>query len=171
MRQEQHTLFTGWTEQEQKRLGLENIFKRCFPDQTYEGTKITITLSAEVIHTINTAHRALEDVKAMNQIFQNDSFSTVLKHLTYRSIAQIFSEWEAKRFDYIAAQKAVAEYGRGTTKAMANCLVQLQLTSDKIEAMFSSSLSVSSFDDNLKKAGVKMKSWRTKLWNHFSKKK
>ena len=53
---------------------------------------------------------------------------------------------------------------------MDNCLVQLKLTSDKIhvEVMFSSSLSVSSFDDNLKKAGVKIKSWRTKLWNHFS---
>ena len=47
---------------------------------------------------------------------------------------------------------------------MDNCLVQLKLTSDKIhvEVMFSSSLSVSSFDDNLKKAGVKIKSWRTK---------
>ena len=43
-----------------------------------------------------------------------------------------------------------------------------KLISDKIEVMFSSSLLVSSFYDNLKKAGVKMKSWRAKLWNHFS---
>ena len=35
----------------------------------------------------------------------------------------------------------------------------------------SSNLSVFSFDDNLKKDGVKIKSWRTKLWNHFLKMK
>ena len=30
-------MFEGWTEQEKKRLGLENILKKCFPDQTYQG--------------------------------------------------------------------------------------------------------------------------------------
>ena len=105
----------------------------------------------------------------MKQVFQNDGLSVVLKHLTLRSVSKIFSDWAAKRCDYNAAQKAVAEYGRGTTKAMANCLVKLQLTSEKLEAIFTSN--PSSFDDNLKKAGVKMKSWRVKLLNHFSKRK
>ena len=52
-----------------------------------------------MLDTINTAHRALEDVKAMNEVFQNDGFSMVLEHLTQRSIAQIFSNWETKRCD------------------------------------------------------------------------
>ena len=40
---------------------------------------------------------------------------------------------------------------------MANCYIQLKLTSDKVEVMFSSSPLVSSFYNYLKKAGVKMK--------------
>ena len=87
----------------------------------------------------------------MNQVFQNDGFSMMLKHLTLRNVSQIFSDWDAKRCDYNAAQKAVVEYDRGTTKAMANCLVKLQLISGKLEAIFTSNPSLASFDDNLRK--------------------
>ena len=50
-------------------------------------------------------------------------------------------------------------------------LVKLHLASNKLKAVFTSSPLLASFDDNLKKAGVKIKSWRAKLWNYFSKKK
>ena len=45
----------------------------------------------------------------------------------------------------------MVEYDRGTTKTMANCLVKLQLTSGKLEAIFTSNPSLASFDGNLKK--------------------
>ena len=32
-----HHLFADWTPQEQKRLGLEKLFKKCFPGETYNG--------------------------------------------------------------------------------------------------------------------------------------
>lgn len=102
-------MFADWTEQEQRRLGLENIFKECFPDQTYQGTKNRNCSYKLLLCVLDTVHRTLEDVKAMDQVFQT--------------------------------------------------------------AMFASNPSLASFDDNLKKAGIKMKSWRTKLWNHFSKRK
>ena len=55
------------------------------------------------------------------------TFSDVLRSLTLRSASQIFSDWQAKRSEYNAVQKAVAEYGRGTTKVMAICLVNWSL--------------------------------------------
>ena len=39
---EEHPIFTGWTAQEKKRLGLENLFHKCFPDETYNGNIILI---------------------------------------------------------------------------------------------------------------------------------
>lgn len=81
-----------------------------------------------VVHTV---HRALEDVKAMmHQVFQTTSFSMVLKAFTLRNVSQIFLDWEAKRSDY------VAEYRRGTTKAMADCLVKLKILSNKLQPIF-----------------------------------
>ena len=37
---EEHSIFTGWTAQEKKRLGLENLFHKCFPGETYNGNII-----------------------------------------------------------------------------------------------------------------------------------
>ena len=51
-----------------------------------------------LLYAINTAHRALEEVKAINEVFQNDGFPMVLQHLI-QTIAQIFSDWETKRFN------------------------------------------------------------------------
>ena len=32
-------LFAEWSPTEQKRLGLENLFKKCYPRETYNGTQ------------------------------------------------------------------------------------------------------------------------------------
>ena len=85
-----------------------------------------------MLYTINTAHRALEDVKAINQVFQNDGFPMVLEHLTQRSIAQIFSDWETKNATKLLHRKLFQSMAREQQKAMDNCLVQLKLTSNKI---------------------------------------
>ena len=53
------------------------------------STAIFIFLSSSYLVVNNAAHRAIEDVKAMNQVFQNNGFSMVLERLTQRSIAQI----------------------------------------------------------------------------------
>ena len=36
----EHSFFTGWAAQEKKRLGLENLFHKCFPVETYNGNII-----------------------------------------------------------------------------------------------------------------------------------
>ena len=37
---EEHSMFTDWTAQEKKTLGLENLFHKCFPGETYNGNII-----------------------------------------------------------------------------------------------------------------------------------
>ena len=39
---EEHSIFTDWTAEEKKRLGLENLFHKCFPGDTYNGNIILI---------------------------------------------------------------------------------------------------------------------------------
>ena len=53
-----------------------------------EPIKVKQSISNNYIYmflSVNTAHRALEDVKAMHQVFQTVNFSDVLRSLTLRS--------------------------------------------------------------------------------------
>ena len=37
---DEHQLFAEWSSLEQKRLGPENLFKKCLPEEMYNGKQI-----------------------------------------------------------------------------------------------------------------------------------
>ena len=43
---DENPMFTEWTTQEKKRLGLENLFHKCFPGETYNGNNNYFTSSS-----------------------------------------------------------------------------------------------------------------------------
>ena len=118
--------------------------------------------------TISTAHRALEDVKAMRQIFTTDTMNPVLSQLTIRNSRQITDQWQAKRNEWVAAQQFVVHFGRDCSKTMAIRLKEWNITYDELKSFFSEYNTSEAFDDQLRQRGIHRKAWRNKIWLHFS---
>ena len=118
--------------------------------------------------TISTPYRALEDVKAMRQIFTTDTMNPVLSQLTIRNGCQITDQWQAKWNEWVAAQQFVVHFGRGCTKTMAIRLKEWNITYDELKSFFSEYNTSEAFDDQLCQRGIHRKAWRNKIWLHFS---
>ena len=107
----------------------------------------------------------------MIAIFTTSDLSVVLQSplLTMRSTDFIISDWNRVHESYRVWKAAQSLYGPRTTRAMAKRLEQNELNHVRLQEIFNScSSSPLSFDDMLKTAGVKMRSWREILWDHFT---
>ena len=114
------------------------------------------------------AHRALEDVKAMERIFSSTALSPLLTQLTIRSREQIVAQWHLKHQELSTVQKYVVCFGRICTKAIAKRLGELDLPYDMLKSAFEDNMDDSqAFHECLRKAGITRKGWRDKIWTHF----
>ena len=140
---------------------------KCFPGESYNGRHVHkhnkyVTLNS-------TAHRALEDMKAMEAVFSCDSIKAVLSKLTVQSHAQIVAYWQEKSKEWLGMHQFVTHMGRDYTRTMAIHLNKWDLQYDKLQDIFHSSKSdEASFNDHLIEAGV-TRAWCNKLWFNFSK--
>ena len=66
---ESNPLFNFWNPTEKNRLGLENIYSKCFPGQSYNGITLHINTYVHLTLIYSLAYRVMEDVKAMKAIF------------------------------------------------------------------------------------------------------
>ena len=62
-----HPLFAEWSPNRTKKLGLENLFKKCYPNETYNGKNNFMAYKQFCWKFL--AHHALEDIKAMQRFF------------------------------------------------------------------------------------------------------
>lgn len=104
----------------------------------------------------------------MIAVFTHPMFNCILERLTMRNTAQILMDWRKINQQKEALKNAMSQYGRGTTIAMSNCLVDINLDHTTLKQMQQTCSSKEEFCDQLRKSGVKMKIWREKLWEHFS---
>jgi len=105
----------------------------------------------------------------MIKIFiSSNHFSDIFQSLTIRSVIQIITDWKNTHEAYIVQNEAQSLYGGHTSKAMAKCLKQNQLSYEILQEMFRRCPSQESFDDMTRDSGVKHKVWRQQLWEHFS---
>ena len=118
-----------------------------------------------------TAHQAIEDVNAMEAVFNSDLLKAVLPQLTIRNHAQIVSYWQGKSKEWLDTQQYVMHIGRDRTKTMAVRLNEWGLMYHKLKDIFNECKADEAlFHHHLVEAGVTRKAWRSKLWFHFSKK-
>ena len=92
----------------------------------------------------------------MGQYYTISMYANICMHFAYKR-----QPYACKLHTHFC--KAIYPHEQGHGKLYG----KLQPTSEMLEATVTSSPSLASFNDNLKKAGVNMKYWRTKLWNHF----
>lgn len=115
------------------------------------------------------AHRALEDAQSMIAIFTTTDLSVVLQSPTMRNTEYIISDWNRVHGTYRTWKEAQSHYGQRVTRAMAKCLEENQLNHVRLQEIYRScSSSPLSFDYMLMVAGVKMRTWRELLWDHFT---
>ena len=107
----------------------------------------------------------------MSAVFTHPTFKVVLERLTVQNTAQILWDWNNINRQKAILENAMALYGRGTTKPMSNCIVLNNLNHTTLEEMYQNCSSEEEFCDLLHKAGVKMKLWREKIWQHFAQQK
>ena len=161
-------LFAEWSSAEQRKLGLENLFKKCYPSETYNGTKVQFTYCNYSPIVNLSAHRALEDVKAMKRFFSNSALSLILTQLTVRCREQIVAQWQQKHQELATVQQYAVRFGRSCTKAMAKCLSRLNMTYEMLKSAFEDNVDDrQAFYDFLRGAGITRKAWCEKIWNHF----
>ena len=71
-------IFANWTAVEKRRLGISNLFSKYFADETYN------------------AHRAMDDVVAMERLFTSTPLVSLLSSLTIWSMQKLIQEWNIK---------------------------------------------------------------------------
>ena len=99
-------VFTNWTPHERKCLGLTNLYVKLFPDSTYN------------------AHRALEDVCAMEQIFTTSSLASVLSELTIWGVEMPPKTWTAQVQTFRRVSKLLLMFKLAATKRTAEHLYE-----------------------------------------------
>ena len=162
-------LFDGWPTGDG--LGLEDLHRKFFPDESYNGEVQLIQTVTPIRHFFFSAHRALDDVKAMSKIF-NCSFlkpllSTPTTYLTFRDKSQIVSNWRI-RHQNLSTLKQYSVMGRYCSEAMANHLKRLDISYRTLKAVFDDHLGDhKAFNTNLGAIGIRRKVWQDKIWKHF----
>ena len=163
---EEHSIFTDWTAEEKKRLGLENLFHKCFPGDTYNGNIILIFMCNNIKLS---AHRAMEDARAMKRIFPSNLLYPVLSNLSIRSKSDIVGHWQTLNHERVTSQQFIIHLGTSCTKMMAKRLNEHNTTIDVLKFIFEQSFDdCQSFNNKLQMTEVKRKGWSDKIWNHFT---
>ena len=164
-------MLDSWDGSEKKKLGLENLYIKCFPGQSYNGkcvhscNKWQCLLALLIYYT---AHRAMKDVKAMQAMFTSNLLKKVLPESTIRNHTQIISYWQEKSREWLGAQQFVTDMGRDCTKTMAVRLNENGVTYDKLRDAFEKfNCNEASFHEHLQVAGVTRRAWRSEIWLHF----
>ena len=118
---------------------------------------------------IYTAHRALEDVKAMRRVFSTNAMSPFLLQLTIRNNGQVIAHWQDERNEWTAAQQFVVQFGRQFTNTiiMAIRLKESNICYGELKSIFHEYPTSKAFDDHLRTRGVKRKTWRQKYGATF----
>ena len=123
---------------QKKRLGIGNLYSKHFADDTYN------------------AHRALDNVVAMERLFTKTPLVSLLSSLTIWSRQRLIQEWNNKVQRNNRIQLLVRQFRLDTTKSMAKRLELLGPTYDYLKMQYESSLP-ESFVKWLSSVGVKYK--------------
>ena len=73
-----NVIFASWNSTEKKRLGIRNLYSKIFPETAYD------------------AHRAMEDVRAMEKLFMTTPLVSMLSSLTIWNFQQLLQAWNDK---------------------------------------------------------------------------
>lgn len=144
-------IFETWTASEKKRLGIGNLYSKYFVDETYN------------------AHRAMDDVVAMERLFINTPLVSLLSSLTVWNVQKLIQEWNNKVQRNNRIQQLVIGFKQDTTKSMAKRLELLGLTYEYLKVQYDSMSSLDAFIKWLCSVGVKHKAWHEKICTHFKK--
>ena len=144
-------IFANWTSSEKKRLGINSLYSKIFPEATYD------------------AHRALEDVRAMEKLFTSTAFVSILSSLTIWNSQQLLQAWNDKTNKNNRVQQIVRGFKLDCTKRMAQRLELLGLSYTYLKEQYECAKSTEEFVKWLKSVGVNYKVWHEKICMHFKK--
>ena len=140
--------FTNWKPRERKRLGITNLYGKLFPGSTYN------------------AHRALEDVCAMEQIFTPSSLATVLSELTIRGVEMLAKTWTIQVQTFKRVSKLLLLFKQAATKCMAKRLDERGLSYEHMLGQYKIIKSNDAYIQWLKSIGITRKAWHNKIVEH-----
>ena len=144
-----NAIFASWDSTEKKHLGISNLYSKIFPETAYD------------------AHRALEDVRAMEKLFTSTPLVSMLSSLTIWNFQQLLQAWNDKINKNNRIQQIVIGFKQDTTKRMAQRLEMLGLSHTYLREQYDSAKSPEDFVKWLKSVGIKLKAWHEKICNHF----
>lgn len=153
---------------EVKKFGLEALYHHFFPDKTYPG-KYNISLAYSLMyylvnsHCFSVAHRALSDVQAMVEIFQQTDLAGLISSLPTRTTQRQLKLWHLQKGQHIRTTRLIQSLGKGVTAAQAKRLDTLGLHYDVLCRMRGYSADDEDFQNRLKKQGVHSNPLRKKL--------
>ena len=145
-------IFANWTASEKKRLGIGSLYSKYFADETYN------------------AHRAMDDVVAMERLFINTPLVSLLSSLTIWNMHKVTQEWNSKVQRNNRIQQLAIEFKQNTSKSMAQRLESLGLSYEYLKEQYESTSSPDAFVKWLRSVGIKHKAWHEKICTHFKKK-
>ena len=146
-----NAIFANWTSLEKKRLDINNLYSKIFPEATYD------------------AHRALEDVRAMEKLFTSTALVSMLSSLTIWNFQLLLHAWNNKISKNNRVQQIIIGFKQDTTKKMAQRLEVLGLSYSYLKEQYESAKSMEEFVIWLKSIGLKYKKWHEKICMHFKK--
>ena len=94
-------MFCKLDSSEKRRLGVTNLYMMLFPGSTYN------------------AHRVLEDVCAMEQIFTASSLAGILSELTIRGVDKLARTWTLQVQTFKRVSKLLLMFKQAATKYIA----------------------------------------------------
>ena len=130
---EEHSIFTGWAAQEKKRLGLENLFHKCFPGETYNGN---------IVHNFK-----CNNIKPSSSPSNGGCQSHEESFLLQLSVASCFVQPEYPKSDIVGhrqtllheratSQQFTIHLGSSCTKTMAKRLNEHNITIEMLKSVF-----------------------------------
>ena len=137
---DEKNIFSNYTKTELRRLGLENIYIRYCPGETYN------------------AHRGFADVLAMEKLFTTTPLETVLSlsTLTIRSVKSMVSIWHDKVRHKESVDRLLGGLKSDGTSSLAARIYAAGLTYSQIKNKYKVSASYEAFSDWLKSADVRV---------------
>ena len=117
--------------------------------------------------SIYNAHRALEDVCAMEQIFTSSSLATVLSELTIRGVEMLAKTWTMQVQIFKRVSKLLLLLKQAATKCMAKRLDERGLSYEHMLGQYKIIKSNDEYIQWLKPIGITRKAWHNKIVERF----
>ena len=111
-----------------------NVFQKKRTKVAYQTSIITFCL----LFGNFTAHRAMEDVRAMKKVFTSVTFTPILANLTLQTKESIEEAWSEKRKDRSISQQYIAKMGKRCSEKLAICLHEKGVSYDRLHEAFQS---------------------------------